>query len=385
MLLEVKDVHKAFEGQPVLRGITTSIAKGEIVVLLGPSGCGKTTLLRIIAGLETAERGTLSLEGSDLGQIPIHRRGFGMVFQDYALFPHKNVNQNVAFGLRMSGWDQSLQERRVRQVLGMVGLSDFGERSVHELSGGEQQRVALARSLAPFPRLLLLDEPLGSLDRALRERLMGELRLILKQASDPSASEVIGRKATEAGIVGSNSDALADSPRAAMTSIYVTHDQEEAFAVADRVLVMNEGKIEQEGTPVELYRRPMTPFVARFLGMENLLEAEIINRDPPIVRSIVGNLMVEVLPEHESRQATLLIRPGAATLVPEDDQGRNVVEGYLTDISFRGRHQVATLSITSGLEPASLRLNFDSTVILPEISTRIHIRLEPKRLQLLAR
>ena len=148
---------------------------------------------------------------------------------------------------------------------------------------------------------------------------------------------------------------------------------------------MNEGKIEQEGTPVEIYCRPMTPFVARFLGMENLLEAEIINRDPPIVRSIVGNLMVEVLPEHESRQATLLIRPGAATLVPEDDQGRNVVEGYLTDISFRGRHQVATLSITSGLEPASLRLNFDSTVILPEISTRIHIRLEPKRLQLLAR
>ena len=385
MFLEVRDVHKSFEGQPVLCGISASIAEGEIVVLLGPSGCGKTTLLRIIAGLESAEQGILSLEGIDLGQIPIHRRGFGMVFQDYALFPHKNVRQNVAFGLRMSGWVQSLQERRVRQVLGMVGLAEFGERTVHELSGGEQQRVALARALAPYPRLLLLDEPLGSLDRALRERLMGELRLILKEAGGPAASEMTSREETEPKPVNSEADALAELPRSAMTSIYVTHDQEEAFAVADRVLVMNEGQIEQEGTPVELYRRPMTPFVARFLGMENLLEAEIISREPPVVRSTIGDCLLEDLREPEDGQATLLVRPDAATLVPEGDQGPNAVEGSLTEISFRGRHQIATILVTSGPEPVTLKLNFDSNVVLPTVSTLIRIKLDPTKLRLLTR
>ncbi len=186
MLLEAKDIAKSFEGQSVLRGVSLSVARGEIVVLLGPSGCGKTTLLRIIAGLESADAGDLSLDGQNLAKIPVHKRGFGMVFQDFALFPHKKVAENVAFGLRMLNWDQSLQEVRVASVLQLVGLAGFEQRHVYELSGGEQQRVALARSLAPSPRLLLLDEPLGSLDRALRERLMGELRIILKSAGGPS-------------------------------------------------------------------------------------------------------------------------------------------------------------------------------------------------------
>ncbi|UCG24305.1 MAG: ABC transporter ATP-binding protein [Chloroflexota bacterium] len=385
MFLQLEDVHKSFAEQPVLRGISTSIEEGEIVVLLGPSGCGKTTLLRIIAGLESAEQGTLSIEGADLEQIPIHRRRFGMVFQDYALFPHKNVRQNVAFGLRMSGWDQSRQERRVQQVLAMVGLAEFGQRTVHDLSGGEQQRVALARALAPYPRLLLLDEPLGSLDRALRERLMGELRSILKEASSTVASEATVEESTEPGGFQIEPDTLADSPATLMTSIYVTHDQEEAFAIADRVLVMNEGQIVQEGTPIELYRQPHSSFVARFLGMDNLLEAEIIGREPPLVRTIIGDLMLHDVVEPAGGQAMLLVRPEAATLVRESDEGPNVVEGHLTDISFRGRHQIGTLSVTSGKEPVALKLNFDSTVILPTVFTPIHIRLNPKRLRLLAR
>ena len=383
MLLELKDVHKSFEGLPVLCGISASIAEGEIVALLGPSGCGKTTLLRIIAGLESAEQGILSLEGVDLEQIPIHKRGFGMVFQDYALFPHKNVKQNVAFGLRMSGWVQSRQERRVRQVLGMVGLDKFEERTVHELSGGEQQRVALARALAPYPKLLLLDEPLGSLDRALRERLMGELRSILKEASIPLDSELTGLEEAEPGAPTSAPATLAERPISAMTSIYVTHDQEEAFAIADRVLVMNEGQIEQEGTPVELYRQPLTPFVARFLGMENLLEADIIRRKPPLVRTAIGECVLAEIVQTQGVQATLLIRPEAATLVPEGEEGPNVFQGYLTDVSFRGRHRIATISVISGAKPVTLKLNFDSNVVLPTVSTLIRFKLNAMRLRLL--
>ncbi|HCB50349.1 MAG TPA: ABC transporter ATP-binding protein, partial [Chloroflexi bacterium] len=176
MLLELYGIEKSFDSLAVLQGITLRVEQGEIVALLGPSGCGKTTLLRIIAGLETADNGQLFLRGRDLTGIPVHKRGFGMVFQDYALFPHKSVSQNVAFGLRMQHWKPERQKERVDQVLDLVSLAGFGDRRVYELSGGEQQRVALARALAPSPNLMLLDEPLGSLDRALRERLMGELR-----------------------------------------------------------------------------------------------------------------------------------------------------------------------------------------------------------------
>jgi thiamine transport system ATP-binding protein len=360
-MLNVEAVEKKFGDTLVLRGISLAVAPGEIVALLGPSGSGKTTLLRIIAGLEKADQGRLLLHGQDLTTIPVHKRGFGFVFQDFALFPHKNVAANVAFGLRMLKWPVAQMERRVEEVLALVGLAGFGERAVYQLSGGEQQRVALARALAPAPRLLLLDEPLGSLDRALRERLMLELRAILKQ-------------------------------QLSITTVYVTHDQAEAFAIADRVLVMNNGRIEQVGAPVELYRRPATPFVARFLGMENLFPGEMLARQPPAARFALGELEVAEpgagMPAAGS-PITVLIRPGAARVITEPAPAQpNRLAGRLVDVSFRGRYQVATIAVppdpaTSGVtgpeQPAEylLRLEFDSAVYLPQPGDPVTLILDP--------
>ena len=253
MLLEVSHVSKSYPGLPVLEEASFSVAAGEIVCLLGPSGCGKTTLLRIIAGLEVPDTGQVIFDGRDLADVPVHQRNFGFMFQDYALFPHKDVSANVAFGPRMQGLLPAEIASRVAEGLALVGLDGYDGRRVIELSGGEQQRVALARSLAARPRLLLLDEPLGALDRALREQLMNDLRAILK--------------------------------RLGLTAVYVTHDQEEAFAIADRVLIMRArpesgqgGWIEQDDRPDRVYRYPATPYVARFLGFQNLVEGQGVGR-----------------------------------------------------------------------------------------------------------
>ena len=250
MLLEISHVSKSYPGLPVLHDLSLTADEGEIVCLLGPSGCGKSTLLRIVAGLETPDAGQVAFDGQDLAGVPPHRRHFGLMFQDYALFPHKDVAGNVAFGLRMARLPASEISARVAEMLALVGLSGYEQRRVTELSGGEQQRVALARSLAPGPRLLMFDEPLGALDRALREQLMNDLRAILKQVC--------------------------------VTALYVTHDQEEAFAIGDRVAIMRArpdlgegGRIEQIGTPQEVYRQPANAYVARFLGFLNLIDGTV--------------------------------------------------------------------------------------------------------------
>jgi ABC-type Fe3+/spermidine/putrescine transport system ATPase subunit len=346
-MLEFTEIEKSFEGKPVLRGVSYALEVGEILVLLGPSGCGKTTLLRIIAGLETADAGQVLLDGEDLTKVPVHQRGFGFVFQDYALFPHKNVYDNVAFGLRMHNWPEEKMRARVEQVLELVGLAGFDERSIHDLSGGEQQRVALARSLAPAPRLLLLDEPLGALDRALRERLMLDLRVILKEAG---------------GVVG--------RPEG-ITAVYVTHDQAEAFAIADQIVVMNQGQIEQVGSPTDLYRQPATPFVARFLGMENVFEGEVkeISRKNAktqrevLVQTVLGDLVVSLLSAsvREGEKISLLIRPEAGRLAASDD-AENVIHGVVADVSFRGRYQIVTIQIGDEV----LKLEIETAVSLPQ-------------------
>ncbi|GCD34520.1 Fe(3+) ions import ATP-binding protein FbpC [Streptomyces chrestomyceticus JCM 4735] len=244
-LLRLDDVTVRFRtGQPpALDGVGLSVAAQEIVCVLGPSGSGKSTLLRVVAGLQAADTGRVLLQGRDQSGVPTHRRGVGLMFQDHQLFPQRDVGGNVAFGLRMRGASRAEQERTVAELLDLVGLPGAQRRAVAALSGGEQQRVALARALAPRPRLLMLDEPLGQLDRGLRERLVVELR------------RVFGELGT--------------------TVLAVTHDQGEAFALADRVVVMQEGRIAQSGTPLEVWQRPATEFVARFLGFDNVVEATV--------------------------------------------------------------------------------------------------------------
>jgi len=299
-LLILTDIHKCFAA-PVLRGVDLAVDAGEIVCLLGPSGCGKTTLLRIVAGLEEADGGVIRFDGADLNGVPVHRRGFGLMFQEFALFPHQNVAENIAFGLRMAGWNPQQRGARVAEMLALVNLEGYAARNIFELSGGERQRIALARSLAPSPRLIMLDEPLGSLDRALREELMLELRAILKQVG--------------------------------VTALYVTHDQTEAFAIADRVGVMQAGRFEQIARPEDLYARPATPFVARFLGLTNLLPARVTG-DGERGETPVGVLMLdEAAPPGKY---TLLIRPeiGFESIAAPGSAG--TVDGTLRAAGFRG-------------------------------------------------
>ena len=311
VFLVASGITKSFDKTAVLRGIDLRIEEGETVCLLGPSGCGKTTLLRILAGLEQADQGQVVVEGQDISHMPAHLRDFGLMFQDYVLFPHLNVADNIAFGLRMHGWPAERIAGRVAELLDLVGLEDYGKRKVFDLSGGQQQRVALARSLAPMPRLLMLDEPLGSLDRVLRDQLLTELRLLLE--------------------------------RLHQTAIYVTHDQLEAFAVADRVALMNEGRIEQEAPPGDLYLRPATPFVARFLGFKNLLAGRVVGSDSGLrISTGLGELHLPEAPPglQEGEVVDLIIRPEGARLSEEAWTGPNRWRMRLDFHSFRGSHTV---------------------------------------------
>jgi thiamine transport system ATP-binding protein len=239
-MLRVEDVSVRFDGHAALDCVSLAVGHGEIVTVLGPSGSGKSTLLRVVAGLQRPDAGRVLLDDVDLAPVPAHRRGIGLVFQDHALFQHRDVEGNVGFGLRMRGDSPGPVRARVQELLELVGLSGYERRSVATLSGGEQQRVALARALAPEPRVLLLDEPLGSLDRLLRDRLLEDLERLF----------------AELGI----------------TALYVTHDQGEAFALGDRVAVVRRGRVVQTGTPDELWAHPADEDVARFLGLANVLE-----------------------------------------------------------------------------------------------------------------
>lgn len=323
-LLGVQDISKTYEGAPLLHGISFDVAAGEIVCILGPSGTGKTTLLRIIAGLEEPEAGRVLFEGNDLKEVPPHERGFGMMFQDLALFPHKNVFDNVAFGLRMLAppLPQAELVARVNETLELVGLDPkhFAKRDVNRLSGGEQQRVALARTLAPRPRLVMFDEPLGALDRILREDLVQELRALLK--------------------------------RLHMTALYVTHDQDEAFAIADRLILINAGIIQQSGTPLELYQHPANAFVAQFLGMTNLVEIQnsTFNTQNSKARAetILGIFETDE-PRAAGTSRFVLLRPRAIErIVEQSDRAENIVRGRIAETLWRGGHQ--QIVIESGAE-----------------------------------
>ncbi len=309
-LLSVLHISKSYDNAPLLHDITFDVDAGEIVCLLGPSGTGKTTLLRIIAGLEMPEAGQILFEGRDIGGVPVHRRGFGLMFQDLALFPHRSVYENVAFGLRMQNAPAAEIRARVNETLALVGLNAdrFAARDVNRLSGGEQQRVALARSLAARPRFLMFDEPLGALDRILREQLVADLRTLLKS---------IG-----------------------MTALYVTHDQEEAFAIADRLVLMNEGRIEQIGAPAEVYRRPANAFVARFLGLANLIPAQVIARADGKIRAATraGEFACESTAQVGEAGFVLLRPRGVSAIARESKARENIVRGTIVEAVLRAGH-----------------------------------------------
>jgi ABC-type Fe3+/spermidine/putrescine transport system ATPase subunit len=337
-MLEVRSITKSFEGQPLLKGISFAVHEGETVCLLGASGSGKSTLLRIIAGIETPESGKIIWDGEDFTRVPVHKRGFGLMFQDYALFPHKNVYENVAFGLKMQGMDSDQIKQRVREVLELVNLEDFAYRRVTELSGGEQQRIAFARALAPKPKLIMFDEPLGALDRALREQLLEELRSLLHKTNIPA--------------------------------IYVTHDQEEAFAIGTEIMLTNGGVIVQRGTPEEVFEHPTTPWVARFLGQTNLVNGKILTLAPLRIATKIGEIAVsqeQSLNMKIGDQLTVMI-PSKA--ISSSEGGLNFVTGVIEDVLFKGQMYTITVNIQGE------RLQFNHTECL-KIGDFIKLSIDP--------
>ncbi|GGZ47494.1 Fe(3+) ions import ATP-binding protein FbpC [Streptomyces inusitatus] len=307
-LLKLDGVTVRFGARAALDSVDLAVAEHEIVCVLGPSGSGKSTLLRVVAGLQPADTGRVLLAGTDLSGTPVHRRGVGLMFQDHQLFPQRDVGGNVSFGPRMRGADRAEQRRRVAELLELVGLPGAQGRAIASLSGGEQQRVALARALAPEPRLLMLDEPLGQLDRGLRERLVIELR------------ELFGRLGT--------------------TVLAVTHDQGEAFALADRVVVMRDGRIAQAGTPLEVWRRPADEFVARFLGFDNVVAARIADG---VADTVWGRIPVPAGSPEGARD--LLVRPAGVRITAAGGDGPVYA---VESCTFRGNHVAVRLRPPGG-------------------------------------
>jgi thiamine transport system ATP-binding protein len=305
-VLRVENAVVRFDGRAAVDDVDLTVGDGETLAILGPSGCGKTTLLRAIAGLQTLDAGTIRWDGDDVGGVPPHERNFGFMFQEYALFPHRNVGGNVEFGLRMHGLDRATRSARVDEVLDLVGLAGFQDRAVATLSGGEQQRVALARALAVNPRLLMLDEPLGALDREWRARLVDEIRTLLD--------------------------------RAGLAAIYVTHDHAEAFAVANRVVVMRSGRVVQAGSARDVWARPATPWVAEFLGLGASVAGEV---RAGVLRVPWGEW---VAPEGAPDGAVeIVVRPDALRL---DTHGR--ISAVVTRARFAGARVEITAQPDAG-------------------------------------
>ena len=315
-MLTVRDAHVELGGHPALAGVDLVVAPGTVVAVLGPSGSGKSTLLRAIAGLQPLDRGTIDLEGARLDDVPPHRRGIGLMFQDDALFPHRDVAANVGFGLRMQSASGEVIEARVTEMLALVGLGGKEHRSIRSLSGGERKRVALARALAPAPRVLLLDEPLGALDRPLHDRLVTELGALFR---------AIGQ-----------------------TTVYVTHDVAEAFALGDLVAVMRDGRVIQIAAPEELWATPRDAWTARFIGLANV----------------------------EERESTIVVtRPEGVALRP-DPAGEAVVVSSRRDgplVTLRARYD-------SGTEIVSAHAGFER----PKPGDRVRIEIDSSAVTVIA-
>jgi len=329
--LHVEDAVVCFGDTRAVDGISLLVGAGATVAILGPSGCGKTTLLRAIAGLQPITTGRITWNGEDLAQVPSHRRRFGLMFQEYALFPHRDVAGNVEFGLRMARVGRDQRRQRVGEVLELVGLTDLADRRVAGLSGGEQQRVALARALAVEPRLLMLDEPLGALDRPWRERLLREIRALLDRTELPA--------------------------------IYVTHDHGEAFALADRIVVMRAGRVVQAGTAVQVWRHPADVWTADFLGFGPVVDA-VIGSDG--LSTPWGVLAVDA-PGGPGRAVQVVLRPDAVRFDPAGS-----VCGTIVHCAFAGDR--AELTVQTGAVQLRVRVADRDA---PKVGASVRLAIEP--------
>ncbi len=347
-IIEIKDLCKSFDGTKVLKNITFYIRNNEFITLLGPSGCGKSTTLRIIAGFETADSGIVNFEGKDLKSVPANKRNINTVFQRYALFPHLNVFDNVAFGLKIKKVNKQEIRERVNKALATVGLADYGDRYIDQLSGGQMQRVAIARAIVNRPRILLLDEPLGALDLKMRKEMQIELKEMQR----------------ELGI----------------TFVYVTHDQEEALTMSDTIIVMKDGIIQQIGTPIDIYNEPKNAYVADFIGESNIVAGTMKKDNEVTLSSGITFACVDPLfPEFTEGIANLVdvvIRP-EDFYVAEEAEGR--INGEVISLIFKGVHYEMIVKSDDGIE--WLVQNVDPF----KVGSRVGLYVDPDDIQIMRR
>lgn len=356
--VELRGICKSFGGERVVDDVSLAVAPGELISVLGPSGCGKTTTLRIIAGFVEPDAGHVLLKNANVTRVPPYKRDVGMLFQSYALFPHRTVVDNVAFGLKMRGVGKRERRRQAQEALEQVRLGEFAERYPRQLSGGQQQRVALARAIVIRPSVLLLDEPLSNLDARLRQDLRGQIRELQQ--------------------------------RLAITTVFVTHDQEEALTVSDRIVVMNRGRIEQVGRPAEIYRTPKTRFVTEFIGEANII-AGVLEPSSGGEVSFVANEGLEAVkvagPEERTRRAAAIsLRPEALRLFHPDDPRSlsyaNRFPGTVTATTFLGAASVFRVMISSGMSLRVMQANRgdDDTFadFAPELNQPVVVAWKPE-------
>lgn len=362
--LQVQNLRKTYgsEASPAVADLNLRVDPGDFVAFLGPSGCGKTTTLRMIAGLLEPTSGRISVNDSDITHVPVHKRGMGMVFQSYALFPHMTVAQNVGFGLEMRKTDKTERNRRIQSALDMVELGHLGKRKVQALSGGQQQRIALARALVVEPTLLLLDEPLSNLDAKLRDTMRTEIKRIQEELK--------------------------------ITTLFVTHDQDEALFMADRIAIMYNGVVEQFGTPYEVYERPASEFVASFVGRANLIDVQVssrsssVNGEPTYEYSspLLGDGISIGPPSLDSGPTKLLLRPHRLT-VGENNMSPNSadehsVQGFVKMRGYTG--DMLTLELSVGGEELTAEVP-TTDLWLPEVNDTVTISWRPEQTYLLPR
>lgn len=349
--LDISNIQKRFGSQTAVHDFSIAIDKGEFITFLGPSGCGKTTILRMLAGFEAPSVGSIVFDGRDVTHVPTNQRNVGMVFQSYALFPNMTVAENIGFGLKVAKASQAETEARVREMLGLIKLEALADRYPWQMSGGQQQRVALARAIANKPQVLLLDEPLSALDAKIRIALREEIRELQRALH--------------------------------ITTVFVTHDQEEALSISDRIVVLNEGRVEQIGTPSAIYNFPRTRFVASFIGTLSQLQGEVVDTAKGEIR--VGQQLLitsNPLDALKNGQAcTLAIRPEAITL-DAPGKGRNTVQAVVDDVGFLG--SIVRIRTHLGEQVLSMDLFNDPNQKLPQRGDTVSLGFAYENLLVLA-